>query len=107
MSPLSIRSEIPTVPRKSARQLFALEEIGELLDSIEIGDLDEGGVSMWSLAVVEAQMIIDDHRRGAVSTDAAIGDLLVVIRRLRNADTASACSVKVGTGLPMRTSAKQ
>src|SRR5579871_657551 len=82
MWPLSIRPEIPTAPRKSVRDNFVLEAIGELLDPLEIGDLDEGAVPIWKLAVVEAQMIIDDHRRGAVSTDTAIGDLLVVARRL-------------------------
>ena len=85
MWPLSIRPEIPAAPRKSVRDNFVLEAIGELLDPLEIGDLDEGAVPIWKLAVVEAQMIIDDHRRGAVSTDAAIGDLLVVARRLASA----------------------
>jgi hypothetical protein len=91
MSPLSIRPEIPKVLRKPTHQVFDLAAIGELLDPIEIGDLDEGAVPMWKLAIVEAQMIIDDHRRGAVSSDAAIRDLRVVVRRLLSAAKLEDC----------------
>jgi hypothetical protein len=85
MWPSSIRSEIPTAPRKPIPEVDIVEAIGELLDPIEIDDADETTAPMWKLAIVEAQSIIDDHRRGAVSTDAAIGDLLLVVRRLLSA----------------------
>jgi hypothetical protein len=75
MWPLSIRPEIPTAPCKRVSEVCVIEAIGELLDPIDIGDLDEAAVPVWKLAIVEAQMIIDDHRRGTVSTDAAVGDL--------------------------------
>lgn len=91
MWPLSIRPEMPTALRKPAPEVFVLEAIGELLDPVDIGDLDEAAVPMWKLAIVEAQMIIDDHRRGAVSTNAAIGDLLVVVRRLLSAANLEGC----------------
>jgi hypothetical protein len=91
MWPLSIRPENPTALRKRAPEIFVLEAIGELLDPIEIEDLDEGAVPMWKHAIVEAQMIIDDHRRGAVSTNAAIGDLLVVVRRILSAAKVEGC----------------
>jgi hypothetical protein len=91
MWPLSIRPEIPTALRKPLPEVNVIEAIGELLDPIEIGDLDEAAVPMWKLAIVEAQMIIDDHRRGAVSTDAATCDLLVVVRRLLGVARFEAC----------------
>jgi len=91
MWPLSIRPEIPTALRKPVPEVDVVAAIGELLDPIEIGDLDEAAVPMWKLAIVEAQMIIDDHRRGVVSTDAAIGDLLVVVRRLLSVARLDGC----------------
>jgi hypothetical protein len=91
MWPLSIRPEIPTAPRKHASEVCVIEAIGELLDPIDIGDLDEASVPMWKLAIVEAQMIIDDHRRGTVSTDAAVRDLLVVVRRLLSTARLEGC----------------
>ena len=84
MSLLSIRSEIPTAIHTPVPEDFVVEAIGELLDPIDVGDLDEGAAPMWKLAIVEAQMIVDDQRRGAVSTDAAIASLLVVLRRALN-----------------------
>ena len=91
MWPSSIRSEIPTAPRKPIPEVDIVEAIGELLDPIEIDDVEEAAVPMWKLAIVEAQMIIDDHRRGAVSTDAAVHDLLVVVRRLLSAARLEGC----------------
>jgi hypothetical protein len=91
MWPLSIRPETLTALRKPVPEVYIIEAIGELLDPIEIGDLDEAAVPMWKLAIVEAQMIIDDHRRGTVSTDAAVGDLLVVVRRLLSAARLEGC----------------
>src|SRR3984893_7290594 len=91
MWPLSIRPEIPAALRKPVPEVDVLAAIGELLDPIEIGDLDEGAVPMWKLAIVEAQMIIDNPRRGAVSSDAAIRDLRVVVRRLLSAAKLEEC----------------
>jgi hypothetical protein len=89
MWPLSIRPEVPTARNERAPEMHAIEAIGRLLDPVDIGDLDEAAMPMWKLAVVEAQMIIDDHRRGAVSADVAMNDLLVVVRRLLIAATSA------------------